>query len=72
MLVIRTADQKLYVHEIKGPNFVSWVTSKDKLFAQKFPASKIEQWLQIISNMTGLILESVEISVNGTSGICDR
>jgi uncharacterized membrane protein len=64
---IRTKNKEWYVAEIHGPNFISWVQKRDKQFALFFPQNKVEQWLQIIYEMSGFLVEPEEV-YNGTSG----
>lgn len=47
-------DGSMYVHELRGVVFVSWVSKAHRKKACQFPADKADQWVRIISEMTGV------------------
>ena len=56
---ISTPDKKWYVHELRGVCYVSWVQEKDREKAAAFPAERIEGWLEVLRDSTGLDLVEV-------------
>jgi hypothetical protein len=56
-MYIRTVDKEWYVHQLCGSAFCSW-------------GNKIEQWLQIIHDMSNIMVESVP-AYPGSSGFSD-
>lgn len=48
--------QGLYIHEIRGTCYISWVTENDKENALKFPSVDINDWVKLLSSWTGQFL----------------
>jgi len=57
---IRTKCGGWYVYELRGVNFVSWVSVEDKGLAGCFPPEKAMDWVRILEDMTGKKLEAVQ------------
>jgi hypothetical protein len=51
---IMSTDGLMYVHELRGAVFVTWVSERHKEKALQFPADKADDWVQLISKMTGV------------------
>lgn len=51
---ITSADGAMYVHELRGVVFVTWVAKQHKDKALQFPADKAADWVKLISDMTGV------------------
>ena len=49
---ITSADGSMYVHELRGAVFVTWVAKQHKEKALPFPADKAADWVKLISEMT--------------------
>ena len=56
---IRTLDG-WYICELRGVVFVTWVSVADKAHAAVLPKDKIDDWIRVMSAMTGKNLEAVE------------
>lgn len=50
---ITNADGSMFVHELRGVVFVTWVAKRDKGKALQFPADKAADWVKLISSMCG-------------------
>jgi hypothetical protein len=51
---ITNADGSMFVHEVRGVVFVTWVSRKDKEEAMRFPTGNAADWAKLISDMTGV------------------
>jgi hypothetical protein len=51
---ITSADGSMYVYELRGVVFVTWVAKQHKEKALQFPADKAADWVKLISGMTGV------------------
>lgn len=47
-------DGTMFVHELHGVVFVTWVSKEHKEKACPFPADKAYAWVKIITDMTGV------------------
>lgn len=56
---ITNADGSMYVHELRGVVFVTWVAKLHKHKALDFPADKAAEWVTILSQITGVACVSV-------------
>jgi hypothetical protein len=61
---ISNADGTMYVHEVRGVCFISWVLEKDKEHAAKFPADRAVEWSRLIADISGQPCEPVFISAD--------
>jgi hypothetical protein len=43
----------MYVHEIRGVVYVSWVAEKDRPHACMFPNNKRAEWIKVMESTTG-------------------
>lgn len=50
----------MFVYELRGVCFLTWVSSKDKGYAAVFPKHEIEKWVSILSDMAGDDLTAIE------------
>jgi len=51
---ITNEDGSMYVHQLHGVAFVSWVAACDRQKAQRFPQDTVGEWARLISKMTGI------------------
>ena len=51
---LTSADGSMYVHELRGVVFITWVAKQHKEKALQFPADKAADWVKLISEMTGV------------------
>ncbi len=51
---ITNADGSMFIHELRGVVFVTWVAKEHKEKACPFPANKADQWVKLLSEMTGV------------------
>lgn len=59
MWIRTTTAPYLYVHQLHGVCFISWLFEEDKVNALFFPPNKAKEWLRIISDMANIELECV-------------
>lgn len=50
---------RLYVHEVHGVVFLSWVAEKDRRHAQDFDSATVDGWLDTLQSLAGCPLEAV-------------
>lgn len=48
---ICTVDKGMFVHEVRGVNYVTWVSHENRREAMLFPGDKASEWLSIIEGM---------------------
>ena len=51
---ITNKDGTMYVHELRGVVFITWVSSADKKKALAFPHDTALEWCKIVEKMTGV------------------
>lgn len=51
---IKNNDGSMLVHQIINPTLITWVPTRNKNEAQAFPATQAEQWVQLITKITGI------------------
>ena len=56
---LRTVDG-WYVHELRGVCFITWVSVEDKAHAGIFPEENIDDWVSVVSKMSGKFIEKVK------------
>jgi len=54
---ITDADGKMFVHEICGICFITWVSKENKDKALKFPADQAVDWCKVIENISGVVCQ---------------
>lgn len=52
----------MYISQIHGVNYVSWVYEADREYALKFPYKKRDEWGEAMAKLTGLDLYAVHLS----------
>lgn len=51
---LRNSDGSMFVHELRGVVFVTWVAERHKEKAFRFPVSQAERWIRYILDETGI------------------
>ena len=52
---------QMYLHELRGACFVSWVLEKDREYAAPFPEEDMVGWMNVLESTTGEKLTPVSI-----------
>lgn len=58
---IANADGSMYVHQLRGVVFVTWVSRQEVSRAQEFRASEASEWVKLIMRMTGVECQAVPV-----------
>lgn len=56
-----TLDRCWYVHEVRGANYLSWVTAADRPYAAAFPAESVDKWVPLLEETAGIELVYEEV-----------
>ena len=58
---IRTkTEPHLYVHELRGINYISWVIENDRSYSAVFPKHCVDSFVAVLQRMTGMDLEWID------------
>ena len=58
---IANADGSMYVHQLRGVVFVTWVSRQEVARAQEFEADKAKEWVELLARMTGVECQAVPV-----------
>jgi len=58
---IANADGSMYVHQLRGVVFVTWVSRQEVSRAQEFEADKAKEWVELLARMTGVECQAVPV-----------
>jgi len=50
----------MYIHQLRGACYISWVLAKDKNEALKFPLEDALKWVSVLEKMSGVDLIAVD------------